>query len=340
MTDDEIIKIFKIKESDRSRFPKPISEEIIKFKESVKNGGQRFSAQGDLQNSLLRYLKSKGYDGVVLQDAQYGKLDNSYVVFNKNIINKNEATPKNDIIADGDVQPTASNVGESGNAKPKSNSKSSVPSSVDGGEVKGDIEVVKERINPKKEADKADKEEEKETAEKPKETQEGQKKQAFIVGLLNSENLNPEVKKKLKALGLNYDVENQSIAQKNAEQIIAELGIVDAYILAKGGQIRGGARTWIMAQMFEDLNNQINEASEKGDTDLVEYLSTELSNIIKTFANEKTLTGQETAMLNRIYNKFGIKYDLEFARENWKEKFGEEIPVEVEAKLKKSRIRY
>jgi len=114
MTDDEIIKVFKIKESDRSRFPKPISEEVTIFKESVKDGSQRFSAQGELQTSLLRYIKSKGYDGVVLQDAQYGKLDNSYVVFNKNVINKNEATPTNITPTDGNIQPRVGNMAEMG----------------------------------------------------------------------------------------------------------------------------------------------------------------------------------------------------------------------------------
>ena len=164
----------------------------------------------------------------------------------------------------------------------------------------------------------------------------GQKPQAFTTRAFNAENISGRTRDKLDGLGLNYDVESQAKAQENAETIIAELGIIDAYNLAKEGKIRGGARTWIMAQMFEDLNNQINEASEKGETDLVEYLSDELSKIMKEFANEKTLTGQEIAMLNRIYNKFGMKYDLEFARENWKKRFGNEIPVEIEAKLKKA----
>lgn len=38
-------------------------------------------------------------------------------------------------------------------------------------------------------------------------------------------------------------------------------------------------------------------------------------------------------MLNRIYNRFGMKYDLNFAKERWKKQFGGEIPVEVEARL-------
>jgi hypothetical protein len=183
------------------------------------------------------------------------------------------------------------------------------------------IDDLKAKLNPKKE----------QTEPKKK----GQKAQAFTTRSFNSENLNQEAKDKLQKLGLNYDVESQAMAQRNAEQIIDELGIIDAYNLAKTGQIRGGARMWIMAQMFEDLNDKIIDATNESDLDLVDYLTAELSNIMKDFANERTLSGQENAMLARIYNKFGMKYDLDFARENWEKRFDYEIPADVEAKLQK-----
>lgn len=160
------------------------------------------------------------------------------------------------------------------------------------------------------------------------------KKQAFTNRAFNSENLNDTVRDKLDELGLEYDVENQELAQKNAEKIIKELGITDAYTLAKEGKIRGGARMWVMAQTFEDINKQLSDAVDKNDTKLVEYLSDELALIMKVFANERTLSGQETAMLNRIYNKFEMKYDLGFAKERWEKQFGDEMPVEVEVILK------
>lgn len=162
-----------------------------------------------------------------------------------------------------------------------------------------------------------------------------QKKQAFSTRSFNSENLNSQSKDNLDKLGLNYDVENQNVAQDNAEKIIKELGIVEAYNLAKQGLVRGGARTWIMAQMFEEINKQIFKETNENNVELAEYLADELSLIMKNFANEKTLTGQEISMLNRVYQKFDIKYDLNFARENWEKRFSEKIPAEIEAKFKK-----
>lgn len=159
--------------------------------------------------------------------------------------------------------------------------------------------------------------------------------QAFSTRAFKSENLTDATKEKLKKLGLEYDVESQIIAEENAEKIISEFGILEAYKLAKEGQIRGGARVYIQATMFEELNQQIADADQQGDLELVESLSEELSVIMKEFADEKTLSGQEISMLNRIYKTFNIKYDLEFAKQQWKAKFDTEIPSNVEAILKK-----
>lgn len=166
-----------------------------------------------------------------------------------------------------------------------------------------------------------------------------QKPQAFTTRAFLSENLNPKSKTKLKELGLNYDVESQDVAQRNAEIIIDKLGMMEAYKMAKEGQIRGGARTWIQAVMFEEINEQVNEAYAKGNLDLVESLSEELGVIMKEFADEKKLSGQEAAMLNRIYQRFNIKYDLDFAKEKWAAKFEKEMTPEVEARLKRQEER-
>jgi len=100
----------------------------------------------DVNKQLRDKIKEKGYDGFTytnMYEGSAGKsfiaLDNSQIIFSESL--KNEATPSQNITPDGNVQSRTSDVGESGNAKPKSNSKSSVPSSVDGGEGKGNVEV-------------------------------------------------------------------------------------------------------------------------------------------------------------------------------------------------------
>lgn len=167
------------------------------------------------------------------------------------------------------------------------------------------------------------------------------KPQAFTMRSFESENLNETTKAKLEKLGLDYDVENQDVAQANAEKIVNEFGILEAYKLAVKGTVRGGARTWIKALMFEELNVQIFDALGDNNTELVDRLTDEHAKIMKEFANEKTLSGQEMSMLNRIYRRFDMKYNLDFAKEKWQRQFGSEMTSKVEAifKLQEEKIK-
>ena len=87
--------------------------------------------------------------------------------------------------------------------------------------------------------------------------------------------------------------------------------------------------------MFDALNQQIYDAKQKGDTVLAEELIDELSVIMKAFADEKTLIGQEISMLYRIYKTSNMKYDLEFAKQQWDKKFEQKMSPEIEARLKR-----
>jgi len=127
-----------------------ITEKIINNQEhwdkalvdGVKNEGNGWFEVGKtIQGESVLHAPSTN-ETVVIKDSQNKGGRNS--AYKNNFIEnnpRNEATPETNTPIDGNVQLGASNVGESGNAKPKSNSKSSVPSSVDGGEVKGDASV-------------------------------------------------------------------------------------------------------------------------------------------------------------------------------------------------------
>jgi GNAT superfamily N-acetyltransferase len=65
---------------------------------------------------------------------------------------KNESTPETNTPTNGDVQPGVQPVGESGVAKPETPAKEGIPSPVDGGKAKGDVEVDNKKVvSPKKE---------------------------------------------------------------------------------------------------------------------------------------------------------------------------------------------
>ena len=170
------------------------------------------------------------------------------------------------------------------------------------------------------------------TASNTEETSE--KPQAFSTRSFNSEGLNQGVKDRLEKLGLDYSVKNQIVAENDGNKIIKEFGLLEAYKMAKNNQIRGGAKIFIQSKMFDELNQQIYNAQQKEDTDLSNELIDELSIIMKEFADEKTLMGQEISMLNRIYKTSDIKYDLEFAKIQWNKKFDKKMSPQIEARLK------
>lgn len=85
-TKDDVYDLFK-PIIEHMRFDKDKQNWISNKLEELQS--TRFSGDGELQNTLLRKIKEKGFDGVILEDTHFGKMDNSYVVFNKSIINKN-----------------------------------------------------------------------------------------------------------------------------------------------------------------------------------------------------------------------------------------------------------
>lgn len=140
-----------IEESNISNEPE-ITERIINNEnhwdkallDGVKNEGNGWFEVGKTPQgeSILHAPSTK--ETVVIKDSENkggrnGVYKNNFIENNP----RNEATPPTNPPADGNVQLGASNVGESGNAKQESPVQESVPSSVDGGEVKGDASVGK-----------------------------------------------------------------------------------------------------------------------------------------------------------------------------------------------------
>lgn len=129
-----------------------ITEKIINNQEhwdkalvdGVKNEGNGWFEVGKtIQGESVLHAPSTN-ETVVIKDSQNkggrnGAYKNNFIENNP----RNEATPETNTPTNGNVQLGASNVGESGNSKQESPVQESVSSSVDGGEVKGDVEVVK-----------------------------------------------------------------------------------------------------------------------------------------------------------------------------------------------------
>ena len=103
-------------------------------------------------NGIVREISDTSDNFIINSDGKITSIDAGIREINESELSDevktklNEATPPSNTPTNGNVPLGASNVGENGITEPKSPAKESVPSSVDGGEAKGDAEVVNKKI--------------------------------------------------------------------------------------------------------------------------------------------------------------------------------------------------
>jgi hypothetical protein len=99
---------------------------------------ERTKKQVKLLGELYQREKEKGDSSVFVDAVDKLLQENAQKQIN------NESTPETNTPTNGDVQPGVQPVGESGITKPETPAKEGIPSPVDGGKSKGDVEVVNE----------------------------------------------------------------------------------------------------------------------------------------------------------------------------------------------------
>ena len=185
----------------------------------------------------------------------------------------------------------------------------------------GDTEV--DVVTEQETTEEADQVEVGETAEA--EVKETIKKKTVAKRVLESQNTPDIVKEKLEKLNINYNVEKQDQAIADAELIIKEIGLRDAYESTKNGLIRGGRGTTIVFRMAEELTNELNEAILKDDMVMVENLSDELAEVYEIDATESLRKGQEAAIRQKLLKTSLIKFTLSSAKQEWKKEFNKKL---------------
>jgi hypothetical protein len=139
-----------------------------------------------------------------------------------------------------------------------------------------------------------------------------------------------KTKDAIKNIGLVYDVEKQPLAEKQALQLINEIGIEQAYIAVKNGKIRGGQAAVIYAVAIDQMQKKILESTNDEE---ISDLQEEQANILEEFGIQAKEGGQFNSMLYRIYKNYGLGYSLEYRKNQWKKQNDGKISPEVEAKF-------
>ena len=116
-----------------------------------------------------------------------------------------------------------------------------------------------------------------------------------------------ELKSLIEDYGLTYDTESQIIAEKEANDIIEEVGLDKAFQAVQSGYINGAQATVIYAKVVDDIEAQLQKGnlSEEEQTRLKELQAYS----VDIFDNEARNAGRFLAMLKRINHKSLFKYD-------------------------------
>ena len=153
--------------------------------------------------------------------------------------------------------------------------------------------------------------------------------------VLKSKGTPKSVKQKIEALGIDYEVESQDLAIEDADKIISEIGLDEAYQAAQDNIISGARQTVIEFRKQEDLTKKLADAISEGNQVLAEEIEVILTAIYDKHSTRFRERGRQLSILNRMYNTSSIQFEVASSKKEWKKKFGEEMPVDVQKRMER-----
>ena len=116
-----------------------------------------------------------------------------------------------------------------------------------------------------------------------------------------------ELKSIIEDYGLTYETESQIIAEKEANDIIEEVGLERAFQAVQNGYIKGAQAAVVYAKMVDELDTKL------ADDKITDEERTRLKELqaysVDIFDTEARDAGRFLAMLNRLYQKSLFTYD-------------------------------
>jgi hypothetical protein len=183
------------------------------------------------------------------------------------------------------------------------------------GDIDIDIDAVKERVTPKKEAD---------NSFKSKSGKKSVLNRAFEGG--NSDAITSAIEEN----GLDYRIENQEEAKQRAEDFVNQVGPANALEAVRNNQIKGAEKAFVYSTIIDNLLKELDNTT---DPIAKEKLEAEHAKIIADITNELSQEGTDAgrfiSALNKVYNSSKLRYNLKSQIEAHKASNKGEISDEV-----------
>lgn len=139
------------------------------------------------------------------------------------------------------------------------------------------------------------------------------------------------VKKALEDIGLTREIESQEEVAAKAKQFIDEAGMDVAVDAVRKGDVKGAAASAILGMRIAELDSQM---AAETDAAKINALELEQAKAIEELGKLNLDAGRLNSMMNYVYQKFNIGYNVENKIAQYKERNGGEISPEVEAKFR------
>lgn len=116
--------------------------------------------------------------------------------------------------------------------------------------------------------------------------------------------------KAVEKYGLDYEVENQEQAKKNAESFVDEVGVESAIDAVRSGKIKGAEKAFIYSKVISDITESLESVDEAEQSELEQLHVDILGMIADEFDQDTRDAARFISALNNVYNSSNGRYNL------------------------------
>ena len=144
----------------------------------------------------------------------------------------------------------------------------------------------------------------------PKRTFEREEGKKSLLSRMAEGDNSKSVQEAIEKYELNYEVENQEVAKKNAEAFVKEVGFDKAFTAIKENKITGAEKAFVYNRLLEIVNDKMESEGLNPSEQTVSEYKELFGFITNEFDKESREAGRFISALNNIYNSSMLMYNL------------------------------
>lgn len=144
----------------------------------------------------------------------------------------------------------------------------------------------------------------------PKRTFEREEGKKSLLSRMAEGDNSKSVQEAIEKYELNYEVENQEVAKKNAEAFVKEVGFDKAFTAIKENKITGAEKAFVYNRLLEIVNDKMESEGLQASEETISEYKELYGFITNEFDKESREAGRFISALNNVYNSSMLMYNL------------------------------